>query len=186
VIEVFRTFSHIESKKEPGMLVKLISLFVLLINLATPTLARADLLLSIDPSSLFGSAGATVVFMGTITNTTGVTLNATDIFLNFSGFDPNVTTPEQILGTPDFVLPNNSFSAVVDLFSVLIAPTALPGVYPLTVALQDINGNFSNNISVNVNLNGSVPVPEPSSILLIVFGMAGVYMNYKARLRPGH
>jgi len=53
--------------------------------------------------------GDVVTFEGTITNTTGVTLTASDLFLNFSGYDPSVFAFTQLLGVSDFVLPNNTF-----------------------------------------------------------------------------
>ncbi len=133
--------------------------------LPLPHLARADLILSLSPSSLTATPGATVTFQGRITNTTGVTLNATDMFLNFIGFDPAaLTDTNQLLGTPDFALPNNHTSGIVNLFSVLALPTALPGSYTLGVTLQDINNNSSNAVTATVQIGASA-VPEPSAIV---------------------
>src|SRR5438046_2274691 len=101
------------------------SLFVLI--LLAPRAANADIILTIDPLALSGAPGDTLIFRGRITNLTGVTLTATDLFLDFSGFDPDSASPSQLLGTPDFVLPDHTFSAIVDLFSVLLAPTAVAG-----------------------------------------------------------
>jgi hypothetical protein len=129
--------------------------------------------LSIAPSSLPGAPGGTVDFTGTIANHTGVSLNATDLGFNFSGYDSSVVTPNQVLGIPDFALPNTATSAVVDLFSVTIAPTAPPGTYPLDASLLDINNNTSNDVIVDVTV-GQTAVPEPGTLWLVLVGMAAV------------
>jgi len=154
-------------------------LFVFLLLL--PQAVRAEsLMLSISPTSLSGTPGGTVTFMGTITNTTGFTLNATDIFINFSGFEPSVITPLQLLGTPDFVLPNNTFSPVVGLFTVTLAPGAAAGTYTFDLFLQDINNNLSNTVTVSVVVGASA-VPEPATLLLLMTGLAGAAVTRQKR-----
>lgn len=149
-----------------------VAVFLVLV-LLTPHAARADsLILNISPTSLAGTPGGTVTFVGSITNTTGATLNATDLFLNFSGFDPAVITTIQLLGTPDFTLPNNTFSPVVNLFSVTLSPGTPAGTYTFDVFLQDIDNNLSNNVTVSVSV-GAAAVPEPVSLLLLITGLAG-------------
>ena len=132
--------------------------------------ARADLILNIKSATRNANAGDTVTFTGTITNTTGVTLNATDMFLDFSGYNAAIRCPNitQLLGTPDFVLLNNHISASVALFSVTIGSIAQPGHYPISTILQDINNNSSSIVTgtVHVQASSGGVVPEPSSWLL--------------------
>jgi hypothetical protein len=143
-----------------------------LCNLLLPVAAKAGLILSINPISLSASAGGTVTFMGAITNDTGAALSATDLFLNFNGFDPtNLPALSQLLGSPDFSLPDSTTSAVVDLFLVQVAPTAAAGPYPIDVSVEDVNNNLSNDVTVTVNVTGSVIVPETSSVVLAVAGL---------------
>src|SRR5271170_6843414 len=57
--------------------------------LLVATGSRADSLdLAITSTELSTMPGGTVVFTGVITNTTGTDLDTTELFLNFSGFDP--------------------------------------------------------------------------------------------------
>ena len=145
--------------------------------------ARADIILDLDPASLTANPGDTVVFTGTVTNTTGVTLNATDLFLNFSGFDPvAIVDITQLLGSPDFVLENFRISPPVDLFGVTFAPSALPGTYSFDVNLLDINNNSSPNVTGTVRVVGAV-IPEPSGWVMVATGLAGMAFFNLARRR---
>jgi len=140
-----------------------------------PCWATAEpIILVVSPSALAGTIGEPIVFTGTITNLTGQTLNATDLFLNFGGFDPDILTISQLLGSPDFVLPNNTFSPTVELFSVIAGPGAF-GAYVFDVFLQDVNNTFSNTVVVEVSLDASPPppIPEPSTLLCCMVGLAG-------------
>ena len=146
-----------------------------LLFLSPASVAYADLLLALTPSSLSANPGDVVTFMGQITNTTGVNLSATDMFLNFSGFDPNALTEiTQLLGTPDFVTPNNQTSPVVGLFDVTIERAAHPGTYTLIVSLVDINNNLSNTETASITVNA---VPEPSSFLFSITGVVGLILG---------
>src|SRR5258708_1143567 len=85
-------------------------LALLLLLSFRPSVAQAGPILSLtlNPGLLTAEAGDTLIFRGTITNTTGVSLASTDLFLNFSGFDAaSLTDIRQLLGTTSFVLPNN-------------------------------------------------------------------------------
>jgi len=176
-----RALTHTKFTKPNKRIIRaltMVTFFVLV--LLTPNAASADpLTLTINPTSLVGTPGGTVTFMGSITNTTGVTLNATDLFLNFSGFDPDLINPLQILGTPDFTLPNNTFSPMVSLFSVTLAPTTPAGTYTFDVFLQDINNNLSNFVTVSVNVDAAIP--EPATILLLITGLAGAKISRHKR-----
>ena len=121
--------------------------------------------LAINPVTVTGSVGGTIVFRGQITNSTGSALNATDMFFNFNGFDPGVISSTQLLGNPDFILPDATASSEKDLFNVAISNTALVGsTYSMDVFLQDINGNLSDVVSLNIDVRS---VPEPAILYLI-------------------
>jgi hypothetical protein len=143
----------------------------------------SPLTLSIDSTSISGAAGGTVLFTGTVTNQTGTDLNATDLFLNFSGFDPlSLESITQLLGSPDFTLSNMATSSSVDLFIVQIAQGTLPGSYPLDVSLQDINNNMSNGVLVSVNVASSTATAEPQVMSLLASGMVLVIILRRGAL----
>jgi len=148
---------------------------LLLLLILLPNAARADLIVTLSPSSLSASPGDTVTFMGQITNITGVDLNGTDMFLNFSGFDPTALIDvNQVFGTPDFLLLDHHISPLIDLFSLTVAPTTASGTYILALSLQDINNNTSSTVDAEVIVRGTVPVPEPSSGLMGMIGIASL------------
>jgi hypothetical protein len=154
----------------------------LALTILAPRIASAEpITFSSNFTSLTTLAGGTVTFAGIITNTTGGTLNATDLFLNFSGFNPSVLTITQVLGTPNFVLPNNTFSATVNLFTVMVAPNAPPGIYSFDVSLQDINNNLSNSITFSVIVGPTAAVPEPATLLMLTTGLTGAWLARRKR-----
>jgi hypothetical protein len=98
-----------------------------------------------------------VTIQGTLTNNTGNDLNATDLFFNFFAYDPiAIVSIDQLSGSPDFLLPKGTTSARTGLFNVNFSSNAVPGqAYSLNVSLQDINGNISDIIALNV----TAPLP---------------------------
>jgi len=159
-------------------------LAVVLLAAGTGAARAAPLLeLSIDHPSQSARAGQTLDVSGTVTNRSGADLSATDLFLNFSGFDFATVTPSQQLGAVDFSLPDFTFRSGVDLFTVDIAPTALAGLQTLQVVLQDTAGNLSPSYSFVVDIEPAVgTVPEPPTLLLMVAGLA--WLIRRARHRP--
>src|SRR5262245_4071681 len=104
----------------PGAFLALLFVFF---ALAPPV--HAELTLTIDQPVQFTTAGSTVIFTGTVTNNTGFDLTAAaDLFLNFNSFDPSALSFTQLLGDPDFSLPNGTTSPDVPLFSALVDPSA--------------------------------------------------------------
>src|SRR5262245_60185957 len=80
----------------------------------TPAEGHAALVLNLNPNPVVAHPGDTVAFTGTIVNTTGIDLQGTDMFLNFGGYDPSIfTVIDQLLGIPDFSLPDGVQSGVV-------------------------------------------------------------------------
>lgn len=137
--------------------------------------ARADLILNLASSVVAATPGETVIFTGSITNTTGVALNATDMFLNFGGFDPAALADlTQLLGNPDFVLLSGHTSSTVDLFSVRVDSAAVAGLYSMDLSLEDINNHVSQTVRASLNVSGgqTAEVPEPSGFLLMATAAA--------------
>jgi hypothetical protein len=130
-------------------------------------LAAHALSFTVGNPNRIGPPGDSETFQGTITNDTGATLDSTDLFFNFSGFDPVQVTLTQILGNTSFAIPNGTTSAVTGLFSFDLSPLAgSPAVYPADVTIEDINGDVSAIKTVSI----TTPSPEPASILFAALG----------------
>lgn len=123
--------------------------------------------LVIDTPDRTAIPGDTVIFQGTITNNTGADVSAIDLFLDFSGYDPMVLTPIQLLGDTDFVIPDGGTSALVDLFSMDVDLATPPGTYYADVFVQDgVNPpNFSDIATI------SITVAEPQVVALLAAGL---------------
>ena len=130
--------------------------------------AAFPLTMTINQPNRTGTTGSTESFSGTITNNSGADILASDLFLDFSGFDPKVISLSQLLGSPDFLLANGASSATVELFKLEVGSNALPGArYVADVFAQDGNNppDLSNLLTV------SVLVPEPNTVALIAIGL---------------
>ena len=146
---------------------------LVLVTLVLGTTANAEpITLLVNPGSLSGSPGTTLVFTGQITNQTGAPLNGSDLFFNFNGFDPAVLTITQLVGDPDFVLPNNTISPVINLFTVTIVANVSPGTHAFEAFLQDINNTFSNAVTIQVSVDAAA-IPELSTLFLLTTGLTG-------------
>lgn len=163
----------------PGYLGKAAATLALVLVISSPALAG---LLSFDviAPDRFGPADTTYVFSGSITNNTGNTLNATDIFVDINGYDAGVVSPLQLLGVPDFPILDGVTTAVIELFSLTIGANALGGItYLADVGLSDVFNNLSDIVTV------SVTVPEPSSgLLLVLGGLLVVFLRRGAGAAP--
>jgi len=149
---------------------------LILIGVVAPALSVAAPILTMAVTKPFASAagGDTLTFTGVITNRTGLSLEATDLFLSFSGFDVDVITPTQVLGITPFTLPNNTFSPDVELFTIDVAPDAAVASYGFQVLMQDLYGNFSEVTDINIDVTGAVPVPEPPIVVLFIFALSAL------------
>lgn len=150
--------------------------------------AHALPLLTLIPTQITfsTSAGASIHIAGTIINRTSTDWDATDLFLNFSGFDPNLLTPSQELGQAAFSLPSFSFKDNVALFTIDIAANALPGTQALDVLLQDPNGNFSDVVSFAFLVDQVAAVPEPATLALLLAGLPMLIRRRHHILHGGH
>lgn len=143
-------------------MVRIVS-FVALVG-ASWLCSAAPLTLHIQNPDRYGAVGTTQTFSGTIGNDTGADILASDLFLNFSGFDFSVVSLNQLLGAPDFLIANSTTSALSPLFEFTLSNSAaVPTTYFTDVVLQDVNGHLSDVVTVSVST-----VPEPSTWMLVV------------------
>ena len=122
--------------------------------------------------------GEFMQFNGTIVNATGVDLSETELFFNAVGFDPSVLLFTQLLGTIlDNAVPSAIQTGPLPLFDIGLTTTALAGSsYPLTITLEDVNGNVSDRLNIVVaagSQNGS-PIPEPRESAALLFSIIAV------------
>jgi hypothetical protein len=141
--------------------------FAIGVNAASFGLHAAAIDLSIINPNRIDSPGSSNLFQGMITNNTGVSLNSTDLFLNFAGFDPLRVTLTQILGSTNFTLPDGVTSPLVDLFRFDLSSSAsVPATFPAQVVLEAVTNDIAPTQTVSV----STAVPEPSSLGLAFLG----------------
>ncbi len=135
--------------------------------------APTDLTLSISNPNRIGAPGDVETFQGTITNNTGVALDSTDLFLNFSGYDAVNVTLDQLLGLTSFPIPNGSTTSVVDLFTFALGPAAaVPQTYPVDVVLESVNNDLSGTEIASV----STVTPEPGALPLAAVGLVALLL----------
>lgn len=160
-------------------------LLVLTLGCATASRADSDTLdVTLAPADQTVVDGAlVVVFDATITNP-----SATDtIWLNGDSTSTNsvlVTVDDLgLINLPYFLDPGQSTGVITDLFEVDLDPTLTPGVYngvysilggPDGGAFTDFSDLADANFSVTVTPE-SVPAPEPSALLLLAVGLAGLF-----------
>jgi hypothetical protein len=152
-----------------GLSVRLLcgALFLAVAILTLPLQAMAQVLtVDITNSPQSATVGQTVTFGGTITNDSGFGLDSTDFFFDFFGYDPNLTV-NQLLGSPDFPIPNGATTSVVDLFSVNVGSGAATGNLPVQFQLEDVFGDVSQIGSVTVSNSPLAATPEPSTMCLV-------------------
>lgn len=138
---------------------------------------------SITNPTVSAARGDTVTFTGVITNRTGQVLESTDLFLDFLAYDFNVLSPNQVLGTVPFTLPDFTFSTDVALFSVDVNLLASAEISEFQVLLQDINGNLTDVINIAIAVNGVTNnVLEPSTMALFILGFIMLLVAYNRRL----
>lgn len=134
-----------------------------------PLAAAPILTLELDSALVDVGPGEASTISGTITNRSNTDLFGMDFILNFANYDASVLEPFQLLGQSDITIPSFSFAADLDLFSIILLPEARPGTYFLDVLLQDVYGNFADQVSLRVIVDGaSTPIPEPGSLPLIL------------------
>ena len=121
-----------------------------------------------SPLSPFEVAPGDFTFAGTVTNDTGAALRSTDLFFDFTAFDPSSLYVNQLLGVTDFTIADGTTCAVTDLFDASLSAGVAAQDYPVTVQLQDVNGDVTDAVTVTVRATAAVP--EPATPVLLSAG----------------
>jgi PEP-CTERM motif len=145
----------------------------------TTSWARADgISFQLAATTLTATSNGTATFTGSVTNGSGLDLNATDFFFNFFNYDPTSVTPNQLLGTSsDFSIANGTTTSIFDLFNIQLATVPAGSTFSVDVQLQDANGDLSAIQTVDLTTPGGstgsgTPTPEPASMVLLGSGLA--------------
>lgn len=165
---------------------KIVSCLPALLLFALLHAAQATPLLTLTmPDSVAGAPGASITVTGDIINRTNADLASTDLFLDFSHFDPGQLSPLQVLGLASFDIPSFSFMHDVALFTIDIAPASMPGPQTLDILLQDVNGNFSGLATLTVQVQPAGTVPEPPTLALVLAGACAFIRHCRPQIRKG-
>jgi len=140
--------------------------------------AKADgITLTLDQANPTASAGGTLQFFGTITNDTDTTLFLNNDDLTLAGL--SLTTTDQFFNTvPISLAPEGQAgdsSGDIELFDVSVSDPLLDatGVYAGTYTLfGGADGSAQDNLgSTSFSVTTVFPVPEPSTLYLLLSGM---------------
>jgi hypothetical protein len=152
--------------------------------------AKADTItIALDQQDQTIAAGDTIEFFGTMTNDSANTiyLNADD--LNLNGL--SLTTTDQFYNNvPIALAPSGQAgdsSSDIELFDVTASSPLLdaPGTYTGTYTLiGGTDGNAQNNLgTANFSVTTLAPVPEPSTIYLLLTGALAMMVPIWRRMR---
>lgn len=167
-------------------------LTALLSLLLSPT-AKADGTglgdVTITLPAISGSAGDTIMVLGSLTNSSSNTLDFTDDFVTVN--NPIALTGlgdvffNALLGTGPGSIDGNSTLVGVDLFTIFIASDAAPGLYDQNVYVLEGGPDASCSVIVDPTLcsvqlgrveftvivQGALPTPEPGTMMLLASGL---------------
>ncbi len=131
----------------------------------------------LDPDRVSGP-NAVETFAGTVTNGTGADLLASELFFNFFNvFDPGVLSLAQLLGIPDFAIPNGATTGVIDLFEASLGNAQIGAFYFADLTLESVNADVSDVVTVTFR------IPEPSTAFLMLPMLLG--LGWRASAKAG-
>ena len=138
-----------------------------------------------NPNQYISLLGGSLTYGATVSAPAS---NSGPVFLNGDSF--NVTAPVT-LDDSDFLVkfplslaPGTSFTG--DLFVLTMPPNPPPGTYLGTFTLLGgVDGNANDTLGT-VNFSLTTPIPEPSSIVLLIAGLAMtlLWAAFKGNPRP--
>lgn len=168
--------------------------------LGSAALAHAEpLVFVITNPNQSGTPGQTISFAGSITNTSASAVSfgfgiGFDAELPFDPEDPNALTfAESLLSTVDpesflFTLAPGQSVADPQLFTLIINPALtgpFPQVFNLSFLLLDPETGECVANCQEVRLTVNAPVPEPTTLVLLGAGLAGVAAKARGRRSAG-
>ena len=160
--------AHVRWSKLGSSLCRLLAF----LSLAAAPLWADGISFQLTATTLTAASNGTATFTGSVTNGSGLDLNATDFFFNFFAFDPASLNPIQDLGVvTDFSIPNGSTSPDVSLFDVMVSNVPAGASFSLEVQLEDVNLDISATQTVTITVPGTQPVSEPHTELLLLTGL---------------
>ncbi|WP_377153469.1 hypothetical protein ACFJIX_18310 [Roseateles sp. UC29_93] len=155
-----------------------------LLGLSAAPAAAAPITLTTTQTSVVLDAGDNFVITGQITNVSGGPLLTTDFFLSLSGYPFPYVDVTPLLGDPEVLIPDRTISPVLDLLMIATLPDILADLnFNLFILLQDINGNFADEVSVAVTVRAAAAseVPEPGTLALALIALAPLVVRRASR-----
>lgn len=156
-------------------------IIALVITVSSVGTARADAVLTFTPSTLITTAGGTVEFDGTLTNTgaTDLYLNGDVVILNY----PDLTVDDSIIYiyAPLFLSAGDSYTGA---FFDVTADAATPsGSYSGTYTIQGgtDSDTYDDIATADFTLDVGSPVAEPNPFLLLATGLAILAIVFQRR-----
>jgi PEP-CTERM motif len=144
------------------------------VALMMPSIAQAQLTLSITPTPIIVAPGQTITFSALLTNTGGVSLDLTNSFGTFVGPGLNGITWDDTTFLNNLPLALASGGTYQENLIATVIGSADPGLY---VGEYTVEGTDAMNVTYSgvgqVNATVSAAIPEPSTLLLCGMGIAG-------------
>jgi hypothetical protein len=167
---------------ETIMRIKFVLIAFILATLLAGNAQAASITITLDRTTLSGNPGQTVAFFGTIMNTSSDTIYLNDVDFNLAGTGFSSNAQDRFFSNVPLFLNPHSSSGDIELFDVtLLKPFTDPlGTYAGTYTLT---GGLDGSADEVLALAGFsvAAVPEPSSVLLVFSGLAGLAVIMRRR-----
>jgi hypothetical protein len=151
-------------------------LMLLLVVLAAPLLRADTINASLTHNTLMTTAGSTITFQVNLSNSSNsATFLNSDSSITSSPFIKLNDAPFFSLTFPG-VIANGGSVGPIDLFNIIVAANAAPGIYTGTFTIfggKDL-GSFTDLADLNftVKVTSSTGVPESGTLSMLLFGVA--------------